>query len=226
MTGSSLVTLLVLALTAAASPFSLIVFSLVLATDRGAKNGLAFIIGWIITVILIGVVMVALGDAVDVPTSHTPREWFLALQLALGTMLIILFVRRRVRPRPSTIEAPLESPKEEPGWQRRIATMRAPGAFVLGGATQTWPVMIAAGAEVARLDIPAAETFLWLVLFALATTAGIVILEILAIRNPGTAAGRLDQIRAYVANHRDSVINWAYLLGGLWLIYRALIGLF
>src|SRR6185436_19996474 len=85
MTGSSLVTLLVLALTAAASPFSLIVFSLVLATDRGAKNGLAFIIGWIITVILIGVVMVALGDAVDVPTSHTPREWFLALQLALGT---------------------------------------------------------------------------------------------------------------------------------------------
>ena len=110
MTGSSLVTLLVLALTAAASPFSLIVFSLVLATDRGAKNGLAFIIGWIITVILIGVVMVALGDAVDVPTSHTPREWFLALQLALGTMLIILFVRRRVRPRPSTIEAPLESP--------------------------------------------------------------------------------------------------------------------
>ncbi|HZY09465.1 MAG TPA: GAP family protein, partial [Ilumatobacteraceae bacterium] len=130
MTGSSLVTLLVLALTAAASPFSLIVFSLVLATDRGAKNGLAFIIGWIITVILIGVVMVALGDAVDVPTSHTPREWFLALQLALGTMLIILFVRRRVRPRPNAIEAPVETPKEEPGWQRRIATMRAPGAFV------------------------------------------------------------------------------------------------
>jgi len=53
-----------------------------------------------------------------------------------------------------------------------------------------------------------------------------VVLEILAIRNPGTAAGRLVEIRAYVDNHRDSVINWAYLLGGLWLIYRALIGLF
>jgi len=119
MTGSSLVTLLVLALTAAASPFSLIVFSLVLATDRGAKNGFAFIIGWIITVILIGVVMVALGDAADVPSSRTPREWFLALQLALGTMLIILFVRRRARPHPQPIEAPVESPKEEPGWQRR-----------------------------------------------------------------------------------------------------------
>jgi len=225
MTGSSLATLLVLALTAAASPFSLIVFSLVLATDRGAKNGFAFIIGWIITVILIGVVMVALGDAVDVPSSRRPREWFLALQLALGTILIILFVRRRARPRPAAVEDPVEPAKPEPGWQRRIATMRSPGALVLGGATQTWPVMIAAGAEIARLDIPKSETFLWIVLFALATTAGIVILEVLAIRNPGTAADRLAQIRAYVANHRDSVINWAYLLGGLWLIYRALIGL-
>jgi len=100
------------------------------------------------------------------------------------------------------------------------------GALVLGGATQTWPVMIAAGAEVARLDVPNAEALVWMILFAVATTAGIVVLEILAIRNPGTAATRLARIRAYVDNHRDSVINWAYLFGGLWLVYRGLIGLF
>jgi len=227
MTGSSLVTLLVLALTAAASPFSLIVFSLVLATDRGPKNGVAFIVGWVITVVLIGVVMISIGDAADVSTSKTPREWFLALQLALGTMLVILFVRRRLRPRPVVEKPvePVEPAKPMPGWQRRIATMRAPGALVLGGATQTWPVMIAAGAEVARLDVPAPEAVLWIFPFALASTAGIVVLEILAVRSPGTAAARLDRIRAYVDNHRDSVINWAYLFGGLWLIYRALIGL-
>jgi threonine/homoserine/homoserine lactone efflux protein len=225
MTGSSLATLLVLALTAAVSPFSLVVFSLVLASDRGARNGFAFICGWIITVVLIGVVMVAIGGATDAPTSETPRKWFLALQLALGTVLIIMFVRRRLRGQP--IEEPVVEPaKPEPGWQRRIATMRAPGALILGGATQTWPVMIAAGAEVARLDIPNAEALTWMILFAIASTAGIVVLEILAIRNPGTAASRLDRIRAYVENHRDSVINWAYLFGGLFLVYRGLIGLF
>ncbi|HZX56555.1 MAG TPA: GAP family protein [Ilumatobacteraceae bacterium] len=225
MTGSSLATLLVLAFTAAVSPFSLIVFSLVLASDRGARNGFAFICGWIITVVLIGVVMVAIGGATDAPTSETPRKWFLALQLALGTMLIIMFVRRRLRGQP--IEEPVVEPaKPEPGWQRRIATMRAPGALILGGATQTWPVMIAAGAEVARLDVPNAEALMWMILFAIASTAGIVVLEILAIRNPGTAASRLDRIRSYVENHRDSVINWAYLFGGLFLVYRGLIGLF
>ena len=70
MTGSSLITLLVLAATAAVSPFSLIVFSLVLATDRGARNGIAFIIGWIVTVVLIGAVMVTVGSSIDVPSRH------------------------------------------------------------------------------------------------------------------------------------------------------------
>ena len=75
MTSSSLATLAVLALTAAISPFSLIVFSLVLATDRGPRNGIAFICGWIVTVIGIGAVMIALGGAVDAPTSRAPRTF-------------------------------------------------------------------------------------------------------------------------------------------------------
>src|SRR6478609_2520314 len=100
VTSSSLITLLVLAATAAVSPFSLIVFSLVLATDRGARNGAAFIVGWIVTVVLIGAVMIAVGGAVDVPTHSGPRKWFLAFELALGTVLIVLWLRRRFRPRP------------------------------------------------------------------------------------------------------------------------------
>jgi len=223
MTGSSLLTLLVLAATAAVSPFSLIVFSLVLATDRGPRNGVAFILGWIVTVVLIGAVMIALGGAVDVPTASGARKWFLALELALGTMLIIVWVRRRFRPREP--KKTVVSPKT-PAWQRRIATMRYGGAFVLGGLTQTWPVMIAAGVEVATLDIPVVSAMAWIVLFAVATTAGIVVLEVLAIRSPGSAASRLDRIRDYVENHRDSVINWAYLFGGLVLGYRGFVGLF
>ena len=62
MTSSSLMTLLVLAVTAAVSPFSLIVFSLVLATDRGPRNGAAFIVGWIVTVIGICAVMLAISS--------------------------------------------------------------------------------------------------------------------------------------------------------------------
>ena len=74
MTGSTLGTLLVLALTAALSPFSLVAFSLVLATDRGPRNGVAFICGWITTVTLIGVAMSFLGSSVSVRHVEHARE--------------------------------------------------------------------------------------------------------------------------------------------------------
>lgn len=106
------------------------------------------------------------------------------------------------------------------GW---ITTVTLIG--VVGGLTQTWPVMIAAATQLVRLDLGTATTILWMFAFALATTTGIVVLEILAIRSPGSAADRLNRIRSYVDDHRDSVLNWVYLVGGLWLAIKAAIGL-
>lgn len=224
MNGSSLATLAVLAATAAVSPFSLIVFSLVLATDRGARNGVSFILGWIVTVTLIGFVMISIGGEVQPSTHPGARKWYLAIQLTLGTVLILVWLRRRFRPRP---KAPVEhkAPAKQPAWQRKIATMGYVGAFVLGGATQTWPVMIAAGAELAKLDLSLPVAMSWMFAFALVTTIGIDILEGLAVRHPGSAADRLDRIRDYIDNHRDSVVNWLILVGGLVLVYRGLIGI-
>jgi hypothetical protein len=223
MNSSTLSSLLVLAATAAASPFSLVAFGLVLATNRGARNGFAFILGWITTVVLIGIVTAIVGGSTDVTSSNTPGAWTLALELALGVVLLIVWTRRRFRPKPKEQHA--EVAKPQPAWQRKIDTMGYLGAFVLGGAVQTWPVMIAAAAEIVRTNLSAWESFLTMVVFAILTTTGIVILEVLAIRQPGSAAARLDRMRTYIDTHRDSVINWAYLLGGLWLAFRGLIGL-
>ncbi len=225
MTGSELVTLLLLAFTAAASPFSLIAFSLVLATERGSRNGIAFICGWIVTVTMIGVVMSVLGSGVEFNQSNTAGKWTLALELALGVLLIFLWARRRFRPKPKPAAVVDKEPKPMPSWQRKIGTMGYLGAFIAGGAVQTWPVMIAAAAEIIRLDLGAAESLTWMFLFALATTAGIVVLEVLAWRSPGSAAARLQRIRDYVDGHRDAVLNWAFLIGGLWLFFRGLLGL-
>ncbi len=221
MTGASLGTLAVLALAAAASPFSLIAFSLVLATERGAKNGLAFIAGWVTTVMVIGVAALAVGGSVHLDDSSSSGDATYGIELALGVVLLMVWTRRRLR-------GPVERiavDKPVPAWQRRISTMRAPGAFVLGGAVQTWPVMLAGVAEVARDDMGTAESLVWLLLFALATTTGIVLLEILALRSPGSAAARLDRIRAYVADHRDTVLSWILLGGGIWLTGRGIIGI-
>ena len=224
MTSSTLVSLLLLAVTAAVSPFSLVAFSLVLATDRGPRNGIAFICGWVTTIVLIGVVMALIGGSVDVNSSNTAGKWTLALELALGVLLVAAWARRRFRPheKAAVVE---KVAKPEPAWQRHISTMGYPGAFVTGGAVQTWPVMIAAAADILRLGLGAGANLAWMFAFALSTTAGIVVLEVLAWRSPSSAVDRLNQIRSYIDNHRDSVINWLYLAGGLWLSFRALLGL-
>jgi threonine/homoserine/homoserine lactone efflux protein len=224
VTSSTLVSLLVLALVAAASPFSLVAFSLVLATKRGPRNGVAFIVGWVTTVMLLGIVLSLVGSNVEVKSSNTAGKWVLALELALGVVLVAAWTRRRFRPREQ--EAVVDAPvKPEPAWQRHLSTMGYPGAFVAGGAVQTWPVMIAAAADILRLDLGAGKSLAWMLAFAVSTTAGIMVLEVLAWRSPSSAVERLDRLRGYIANHRDSVLNWLYLVAGLWLFFRGLLGL-
>jgi hypothetical protein len=224
VTSTTLSTLLVLAITAALSPFSLIAFSLVLATDRGPRNGIAFIFGWITTVTLIGVAMALVGANVDVNSDNTAGKWTLALELALGVVMVLVWAQRRFRPHEKKVV--VEKPaKPEPAWQRRIATMGYPGAFITGGAVQTWPVMIAAANDILRLGLPGPQSLAWMFAFAIATTGGIVVLEVLAWRAPESAADRLNRIRAYVDGHRDSVLNMLYLVVGLWLFFRGLLGL-
>ena len=103
--------------------------------------------------------------------------------------------------------------------------MGSGGAFVAGGAVQTWPVMIAAAAEIVRLDVSPGVQLAWMFTFAVTTTAGIVVLEILAWRSPSSAADRLNRLRNYVDTHRNSVINWLYLVAGVWLLFRAILAL-
>ena len=76
--------------------------------------------------------------------------------------------------------------------------MKSPGAFVMGGAVQTWPVMLAGVAEITRAGGSTAEELAVIVLFALATVSGVVVLEVLALRSPGSAADRLQRIQGYV----------------------------
>ncbi len=175
-------------------------FGLVLATRRGTRNGVAFILGWITTVTLIGVVTALLGGSISITNSNTPGAWTLALEIVMGALLIVVWMRRRFRPKPKPEHEVVEV-KPQPAWQRKIDSMGYVGAFILGGAVQTWPVMIAAAAEVVRTDLSGWETFLLMVGFAVATTAGIVTLEILAIRTPGSAAARLDRMQGL---HRPS----------------------
>ncbi|MFZ4584393.1 MAG: GAP family protein [Acidimicrobiia bacterium] len=222
MDSSLVVTLLTLAIAAAASPFSLVCFALVLASNRGPRNGFLFILGWIATVILLGLATAALGSNIRISENNVAGNVTLVIELILGVVLLVAWVRRRLHPPAPREEQP---PKPPPAWETRLRNLGPVTAFVAGGLVQTWPVMLAAAAEVARRHLGVAETMAYMTLFALGTTAGLWVLEVLALRNPNSVQERFERLRAAIDRHRNSVLNWVYLLGGLWLVSSATYGL-
>ncbi len=147
----------------------------------------------------------------------------LGFQIALGVVLLLMWFRRRLQG--PGAQAAGSEPKAEPAWQRRLDSIGYLGAFVLGGAVQTWPVMLGGVLEIAANDANTVSSLLALFVFACATATGIGILEVLAWRSPTSAPARLDRIRTYIDSHRFAVLNWIMLLGGVWLVGRGLIGL-
>ena len=239
MTGGSWSTLAVLALTSAIAPFGLIAFSLVLATERGTRNGIAFILGWIATVMAIDAVVLIVGGAVEVDRGGTPGDVTLGIEIGLGAVLFTMWVRR---PRP---------PPTGPRRTRRARHARSGPHRDRGAHTGQAPAGVATPHRVhgggrcvrARRRAPAVADH---------DRRGrgdradrhrnrrgaarrVALRDRFGRRDhrargarrgtPGSAAARLDRIRTYVETHRDSVVNWALLIGGLWLVGRGVAGL-
>jgi hypothetical protein len=82
----------------AISPLPIIVLVLLLSTPRGKANGIAFALGWMIALAVVGAVLVAIGGA---KTGAEPAKWTYWMKLAFGIVFLALAVQQwRSRPRP------------------------------------------------------------------------------------------------------------------------------
>ncbi len=78
-------------------PFPLTAFILLLSTEKGARKGLAFILGWLAClVVVIGAVVLVTGGKPPEPNT-APSNAAIAVKLALGVTLV-LFARTAVAP--------------------------------------------------------------------------------------------------------------------------------
>lgn len=85
----------------AISPLPLIAVILMLATPRGRTNGVAFTLGWLVSLAVLVTVVVAAGSGADAESGDGgPATWTLWLKLALGAVFVLLGAQQwRGRPR-------------------------------------------------------------------------------------------------------------------------------
>ncbi len=83
----------------ALSPMPIIAVVLMLATPRGARNGPAFLLGWVIGLGLVGTIILLVSSGASASDDGAPATWTSILKLVLGLLLLAIAVKQwRGRP--------------------------------------------------------------------------------------------------------------------------------
>lgn len=206
-----ILTLMLLGVFASLEPVSVIAFVVVLATERGVKNGIAFIIGWVACVMVLLIAAAVFGVDESFEPGQTYNIVSAIVEMVLGALLVLFaWWRRSHPPKPST--------ETESGMARRVANITIPGAFVFGALIQSWPVTIAAAAEITRAKLGVAAGIVAGLIYAVFSVATFMVMIGLSLRNPEGTEDRLARLRTWIDTHRARIAVILSFVVGLYLM--------
>jgi len=208
---------LLIALTITLEPLPIIGFILVLSTDRGARNGAAFIAGWMacFVVMIAGTLALTGGDPVQGGT--VPATGGLIASAVIGAgFLVMAWIRYR---------HPKTGPRTEPSWMKRLDGMQAGGAAVLGVLLQPWPLVAAGAVDVSQAQLSNAWHVAGLALFCLVGSGSLLIMEGYTLAAPERSRAALMRLKAWIEGHRDQAITMLAAGIGAYLLAKGVYGL-
>lgn len=160
------------AVAVAISPVPIIAVILMLFSRRAGTNSLAFLVGWLVGLVAIGVIVLALGDLSSSDGGESDGSG--VFKLVLGALFIVM-AARSWRKRPREGEEP-----QVPGWMGAIDDFSAPKSFgvallLSAGNPKNLGLTIAAASSISAAGLSGGEevvAFAVFVLIAASTVAG------------------------------------------------------
>ena len=195
-------------------PVALTAFVLILTSRRGTRTGGAFVVGWIVSLVVVVAVTVA-STGNSPPSAGTATSLgVLAAKIALGVVLLAVAVHRyRHLGRPSE--------KKTPRWQAGIDDMSPWYAVGVAVIAQSWALVAAGAATVVEAKVSTAADAVALVWFCLLASAPYLGLELYAVARPEPARAFLLRVRTWIDTHTDVLVIWVSVVVGLWLIGKS-----
>ena len=143
-----------------------------LATPRARANGLAFVVGWIAGLSVLGTIVLLASSGAGATDAGAPADWVSWLKLVLG-LLMLLFAVKQWRGRPRGDEQ-----AELPKWMQTIDKFTAGrsagfGALLSSVNPKNLLISIAAAAAIAQTGIPGGQQAIALAVFVLIGTLGV-----------------------------------------------------
>ena len=190
-----------------------------LASDR-PSNAIAWLAGWTLSTFGIGVLIILFFGGYDFSKSGTPSTIACVVQVVLGVLLLVAAGRFWSRRPARTGQLPTE-----PGWMKRIGTMRAIWAFLIGAFWINTTLVVAAGVDVLRAELPTDESIAVFAAFTLVTILVQGALILYAYLLPKRAAVGLKGIREWIARNQNAALAVVALVLAVWLAAKGIKGL-
>jgi threonine/homoserine/homoserine lactone efflux protein len=222
--GPAIGEILPLAIGVAISPVPIIAIVLMLGTPRARSNGLAFALGWIVGLTIVGGVLLALAADNSQEDDGGPETWVSVVKLALGVLLLLFAARTwRTRPRVGQ-EAPM------PKWMQAIDTFTTGrslgfGALLSGVNPKNLALTIAAATTIAATGISGGEAAGALAVFIFVGSISILAPVAIYFALGARATVILEDLKTWMAAHNAAIMAVLLLVLGVKIIGDAIGGL-
>ena len=208
----------------AISPIPIIAVILMLVTPKARVNGPAFLIGWLLGLVIVGTVVLVFADSADASDNGQPATWVSWLQLALGAMLVRIALKQW-RGRPHGDDEP-----PAPKWMGAIDSFTPPkalgaGALLAGANPKNLLLAVGAAAAIAQAGVSGGEEAAAYAVFALIGTIGVAAPVVIFFALGDRARPILERLRGWMAHNNGVIMAVLCLVIGAKLIGDAIGGL-
>jgi threonine/homoserine/homoserine lactone efflux protein len=198
------------------SPGSVVTMIVLLSMSGGVRRGVAFIVGWLLALLVLALLMVFVLHGQDFSSRDTtPSRVASVVELVLGGLLVV--GSWRVYRRPSQSKGP-ESP---PKWLDRIDRTNWLIAVAVGALMLSYALSLAAVAEILKANVSAVDAAGAAFVFAVTSIVTVAAPVVLVIAAPERSAEILASWKAWLLANSRSIALIALMVVGALLIARA-----
>lgn len=204
------------------NPLPIIAIILILLTPKARANGLSFVLGWIIGLVLVGGVAVTIANRTDLYASEgsSLAMW---LTIGLGVLLGGLGVKSWLG-RPSPDATP-----EPPRWMSALDTFTplkslGLGLLLAGANPKNLVLTLTAAAAIVESGLNRGQEVLALGVFTLVATLGIITPVVVFLTMGSRASAVLEGWRGWLVRHNATLMAIVLLVIGALMVVLALTG--
>lgn len=219
--GQGISDVLTFAIGVAISPIPIIAVILMLFSQRARVNGLAFLLGWVISLAAVCTVVYVLSHDGNVATSNTASDSVSWGKIVLGLALVLL-ARRQWRKRPAEGAEP-----EMPKWMAtvdRVSPAKAFGLAVVLAVVNPKNLVLTLGAAagLAQSGLTTSDAIVSIAVFVVIASLTIAGPVLYALVGGEKARAALDGAKGWLTVHNAAVMTVLFLVFGVDLIAKGL----